>query len=90
MSQKNVEVVRLVIEAINARNPGPVHKLFVAGGEWRPILTAGATSKAVMSRLEGARAGFRSISRSGASSRCAADISFVELRIAAALGVGSG
>jgi hypothetical protein len=41
MSQENVEVVRLVIEALNARDSGPVRNLFVAEGEWRPILTAG-------------------------------------------------
>lgn len=41
MSQENVEIMRLGIEALNARSIEAIEKLVAPEGEWRPILTAG-------------------------------------------------
>ena len=41
MSRENVEIVRLGIEALNARSVEDVERLVAPDAEWRPILTAG-------------------------------------------------
>ncbi len=41
MSQENVETVRRMLEAMNARNVEGMEQLITPDMEWRPVLTAG-------------------------------------------------